>query len=118
MTTTDFEGTDRAMAERACSYAGHIEDMDDEERVLLLGYLAQAVLRLLGRQATLGETQPGDLFYLDSNPSAVYWRNDHWRDDYSFMMLGDEIWRPMEHVGTGMSDQAVTVVHNTKKEPT
>jgi hypothetical protein len=38
---------DRAAAARVREFLGHIEDMPDDERVFLLGYLAEAVLRLL-----------------------------------------------------------------------
>jgi hypothetical protein len=117
MTTTDFASTDREMAERVRSYAGHIEDMGEEERVLLLGYLSTAVLRLLGRQATLGETKPGDVFYLANEPGLVWHRHAvNGAETYDFTRLDGEAWWSLN--GIGMSDQAVTVVHNTKKEPT
>jgi hypothetical protein len=38
---------DRAAVERVRAFAGHIEDMPDDEQVRLLGYLAEAVERLL-----------------------------------------------------------------------
>jgi hypothetical protein len=77
--------------------------------------------RATGGQTTLGETQPGDVFYLDSDPSLVYMRHPRaprWADDHFFKEMRGDAWRRVEHVGTGMSDQAVTVVHNTEKEPT
>lgn len=62
----------------------------------------------------LSETVNGDVFFLRADPATIYERYDNpkWKDS-SFLMLGDEVYRPMEHVGTGMSDQEVIVVHNT-----
>lgn len=60
----------------------------------------------------LGETVSGDVFFLTADPATVYERYDA-SSRYGFMMLGDEVWRGLENVGTGMSDQEVIVVHNT-----
>lgn len=62
----------------------------------------------------LSETTDGDVFFLVSDPASVYERYDNpkWKDT-AFIMLGDEVFRPLDHVGTGMSDQEVIVVHNT-----
>ncbi len=98
------------------AFSGQVTDprvkrMVDHGLMLDMGFSARASVP----PKTLGAAEPGDVFYLRDDPAAVYWRNDRWRDDYSFMMLGDEIWRPMDHVGTGMSDQEVIVVHNTTR---
>jgi hypothetical protein len=39
---------DRAAVERVRAFAGHIEDMSGDEKIFLLGYLAEAVERLSG----------------------------------------------------------------------
>lgn len=69
------------------------------------------------RLARLDDTESGDVFYLVSDPSRVWLRYDGalWADDYPFMEMGDEVWRSLGRVGTGLPDQTVVVLHNTKK---
>ena len=49
-----FEADDRAAVARVQSFTGHIEDMTEDERLYLLGYLAGALSRRLGS----GEADP------------------------------------------------------------
>lgn len=42
---------DRQAVERVREFSGRIEEMPDDERIYLLGYLAEAVARLLGEDA-------------------------------------------------------------------
>lgn len=44
----DFTTDDRAVVARVKAFDGHIQDMPEDERLYLLGYLASAVERLLG----------------------------------------------------------------------
>jgi hypothetical protein len=65
---------------------------------------------------TLGETVPGDVFYLAADPSFVWERCEvHAGDDYCFITTGSECWDRLEDVGTGDPYQAVVVVHNVTR---
>jgi hypothetical protein len=55
--------------------------------------------------------EDGDVFFLVSDPATVIERGDV----SGFMLLGDEVWRELEHVGTGEPSQRVIVIHNTRK---
>lgn len=47
----DFAEQDRELVDRMRQYAGHIEDMGDDERVLMLGALTGALVRHLAPPA-------------------------------------------------------------------
>lgn len=66
---------------------------------------------------TLGETEPGDVFYLAGNP-AVVWQHVTPCEDYKFMVIGNECDFRVQSVGTGDPGQQVTVVHNTLRHLT
>jgi len=73
---------------------------------------------LIPELCTLGETEPGDVFYLASDPSLVYMRHPRtprWEDDHFFTEMNADAWRKIESVGSGKSDQVVIVIHNTIK---
>lgn len=67
------------------------------------------------RLDTLERTEPGDVFYLMADPSRVYMREASRFLIESFLELGDEVWRAMQHVGTGNPAQVVVILHNTQK---
>ncbi|HEY1705567.1 MAG TPA: hypothetical protein VGG75_38265 [Trebonia sp.] len=77
--------------------------------------------RALVALSTLGEVQPGDVFYLVSDPSAVWFRDipDGGYDGYAFTSFAADSWRTAGEVGTGDLRQRVVILHNTgtqKKE--
>lgn len=55
----DHDLTLTGLAERVSKFLGHIEDMSDEERVLVLGQFAGAVSRLRARVRELHADLPG-----------------------------------------------------------
>lgn len=58
----------------------------------------------------LADTEDGAVFYLVSDPAVVVTRNGGW-----FQYFGDDVWRELEHAGTGDPGQRVIVLHNTAK---
>lgn len=72
----------------------------------------------VAKVATLGETVPGDVFYLAADPSRVYARSPQAprdREDYSFIEMEDDVWRKLQDVGDGDPYQVVVVVHNATR---
>jgi len=53
MTTPDFPAEDRALVARMEEFLGHVEDMGDDERLLMLGALTGALGRRLNPPVTL-----------------------------------------------------------------
>lgn len=64
---------------------------------------------------TLELTEPGDVFFLLSDPGHVIGRFEVARD-YPFLYLGDDVWRAVGRVGNGDPKQRVMVLHNTRGE--
>ncbi len=64
----------------------------------------------------LGETLPGDVFYLITDPGMV-WENCPLSadDGYSFCTPGIDQWYRMADVGDGRPEQLTVVLHNTVK---
>jgi hypothetical protein len=67
MTEIDHDLTLLGLAERVSQFLGHIEDMSDEERVLVLGLFAGAVSRLQARVREL-YAKADDSSYMDALP--------------------------------------------------
>jgi hypothetical protein len=67
MTETDHDLTLLGLAERVSHFLGHIEDMSDDERVLVLGQFAGAVSRLQARVREL-YAKADDGSYMDALP--------------------------------------------------
>lgn len=64
---TDRDLTLLGLAERVTQFAGHIEDMSDDERVLVLGQFAGAVSRMQARVREL-YAKADDDGYMDALP--------------------------------------------------
>lgn len=80
-------------------------------RLLSLGNGAEV---MLPQVKALGETEPGDVFYLAGEPGALWHRHGYGSPgDYEFTRLDSEAWWALDAIGkTGC---AVVVVHNTRK---
>jgi hypothetical protein len=73
-------------------------------------------LRARVRLSVLGKTEDGDIFYLVSDPASVFLRGtSRVTEKHMFLMLEDDAYRTLEHVGTGEPGQRVVVLHNTRK---
>jgi hypothetical protein len=70
---------------------------------------------VLPHVTTLGETAPGDVFYLLSDPSHVWWYDpDYAQDGYAYCRMGSaDSWCTRNEVGD--PEQDVVVVHNTRE---
>ena len=68
--------------------------------------------------SVLGDIEPGDVFYLVSNPEGVWMREEDPEfssDSYDFGAIGNETWYQLADIGTGDPKQRVIVIHNTRK---
>jgi hypothetical protein len=80
----------------------------------LLGIVRLAQSRVM--LATLDTTEPGDVFYLVSDPATVWQRVYPSAHEYPFVQFGFDMWHAVDAVGTGDPRQRVVVVHNTKRK--
>ena len=65
----------------------------------------------------LGRVEPGDVFYLVSDPGTVWFRDapEGGHDGYTFTALAqDDAWRTQAEVGDGRPEQLTVVLHNTR----
>jgi hypothetical protein len=105
--TTEMRNPETAAAvrlDRTVTAAGDVPRME----------AVRARLRL----EVLERTEPGDVFYLITDPSRVYLRSpreSRWPDDHRFTEMEDDVWRQMLHVGDGGPAQVVVVLHNIRK---
>lgn len=68
--------------------------------------------------ATLGTTEPGDVFYLACDPETVWKKTaDGTLGEYEFAYIACDTWFSYHAVGTGELGQRVVVVHNTRIPP-
>jgi hypothetical protein len=65
--------------------------------------------------SVLGDTEPGDVFYLVNQPAAVFWRAAAIADGYEFRGFTDDTWRRVEDIGTADPRQRVVILYNTRK---
>jgi len=66
--------------------------------------------------STLGDIEPGGVFYLVSNPGGVWTREEEpeFCGGYEYGATGNETWYRQQDIGSGDPRQRVIVVHNTK----
>lgn len=69
-------------------------------------------LRARVRLSVLGSTEPGDVFYLVSDPATVWWRE---AESCGFLRFDNECWFGTPDIGTGERGQRVVILHNTRK---
>ena len=65
----------------------------------------------------LGRVEPGDVFYLVTNPEQVWYRDEDaldYSDPSEFCGLANETWYTMDRVGDGRPEQLTVVLHNTR----
>ena len=81
------------------------------------GVPVMPALRARVRLSVLGKTEPGDVFYLVSDPATVWVREEQpeFSAGWEFGSTGNETWYRQEDVGTGERSQRVVVLHNTRK---
>lgn len=71
------------------------------------------LIHLLRSRVTLerlGQTVPGDVFYLVSDPTTVWLRYDN--SDAPFQAVGTDLWFGMDAVGTGDDRQRIVRLHS------
>lgn len=66
---------------------------------------------------SLAHTEPGDVFYLATDPGTVWFRDEPegGHDGYTFTPLAKESWCTQGEVGTGLPEQPVVILHSTRK---
>jgi hypothetical protein len=62
--------------------------------------------------SVLGDTEPGDVFYLADDPECVWWRE---AESCGYLRFDNECWFSMDDIGSGEPRQRVIVIHNTRK---
>jgi hypothetical protein len=95
---------------------GKGEDQGAGNVTEVAGVPIMPALRARVRLSVLGSTADGDVFYLVSDTATVWTiRPSRYGDKYMFLAMEADVWRTIEHVGTGERGQRVVILHNTRK---